>query len=83
MEVSIRLQKFGKPSKGHFNYRVVAIPKTKSRDSRNLEILGYYDPSKKTTALSIDQTRLDQWVKKGARMSSTVKSLVKKIQKSK
>ena len=83
MEVSIRLQKFGKPTKGHYNYRVVAIPKTKSRDSRNLEILGYYDPAKKVSALSINEEKLNRWLKNGARMSDTVKSLVKSTKKAK
>ncbi len=76
MEVRIRLQKVGKPANKRYNFRIVAISRQAARQSRNLEILGYYDPSKKPASLSINKEKLDQWVKKGARMSDTVKSLV-------
>lgn len=81
MEVRIRLQKAGKPSKGRYNYRVVAISKASSRDSRNLEILGHYSPAKQPAEIVIHQEKLDKWVKNGAQMSDTVRSLVKKTQK--
>ena len=41
MEVKIRLQRAGKTAKGRYNYRVVAISKTRARDGRHLEILGH------------------------------------------
>ena len=78
MEVKIRLQKAGKGSSKRYNYRVVAISKAKTRDGRYLELLGYYDPAKKPASLSINQTKLDKWLKQGAVMSDTVRSLVKK-----
>ena len=78
MEVRIRLQKAGKSAKGRYNYRIVAISKTQGRDSRHLEILGHYDPAKKPTIVKIDHEKLDKWIKNGAQMSNTVKSLVKK-----
>ncbi len=82
MEVRIRLQRIGKSAKKKYNYRVVAIKKATKRDSRNLEILGHYDPAKKPALFSIDNEKLDQWIKKGAQMSDTVRSLVKKSKKS-
>ncbi len=81
MGVRIRLQKAGKSAKGRYNYRVVAISKTKSRDSRHLEILGHYDPAQNPAIFKIDQEKLDKWLKNGAQMSDTVKSLVKKTPK--
>jgi small subunit ribosomal protein S16 len=75
------MQRIGKPSNKVANFRIVAIPKAKKRDSRTLEILGYYDPAKKPGSLSINQEKLDKWIKQGAVMSDTVRSLVKKIQK--
>ena len=78
MEVTIRLQKAGKISSKRYNYRIVAIPKAKNRDSRHLEIIGYYDPSKKPAVLHVDHEKLNKWLKKGARMSDTVRSLAKK-----
>ncbi|MFH1360135.1 MAG: 30S ribosomal protein S16 [Candidatus Omnitrophota bacterium] len=81
MEVRIRLQKAGKVANKRYNFRFVAISRQSSRDSRHLDILGYYDPSKKPAQISINHAKLDQWLKKGARMSETVRSLVKKSKK--
>lgn len=78
MEVCIRMQRIGKSINKAANYRIVAIAKPKSRDSKTLELIGYYDPTKKPASLSIDLEKIDRWVKKGAVMSDTVKSLVKK-----
>ncbi|MFA5060251.1 MAG: 30S ribosomal protein S16 [Candidatus Omnitrophota bacterium] len=79
MEVRIRLQKSSKGANRSTNYRIVAISRTVTRDGRRLEILGYYDPSKKPALLSVNKEKLDAWVKKGARMSDTIKSLVAKL----
>ena len=80
MEVRIRLQKIGKPAKKHYNYRIVAISRSAARQSRNLGILGYYDPAKKPAVVSINREKIDQWVKNGAQLSNTVRSLLKKKQ---
>ena len=81
MEVRIRLQRFGKSSKGRYNYRIVAIPKSRARDSRNLEILGHYDAAKQPAVFCVDYEKLDKWVKRGAQLSATVRTLVKKSKK--
>ena len=79
MEVSIRLQRAGiKAARGHRNYRIVAINKTKSRDSDHLEILGHYDPDRKPAVIKVDHAKIEKWLKVGAKMSDTVKSLVLK-----
>jgi len=78
MEVRIRLQKAGKSTKKQYHYRIVAISKAVSRQGRHLDILGYYDPAKKPASLSLNREKLNSWIKKGARMSDTVKSLAKK-----
>ena len=82
MEVRIRLQKAGKSAKKRYNWRIVAIQRSSARESKNLEILGFYDPAKNPAAISINHEKLDRWINKGARMSNTVKSLVKKSKKS-
>ena len=81
MEVRIRLQKVGKSANKHYNYRVVAISKKAARQAMHLEILGHYDPSRKPPVVSINREKLEQWIKKGARMSDTVRSLVTKLKK--
>ena len=78
MEVRIRLQKVGKSANKHYNWRVVVIARSKSRHGKSLDILGHYDPSKKPAVVSINKEKLEQWIKKGARMSDTVRSLVAK-----
>lgn len=81
MEVKIRLQRAGQAAKGRYNYRIVAISKTKPRDSKHLEILGYYDAAKNPAVLSVDQEKIEKWLNSGAQMTTTVKSLVKKAKK--
>ncbi|MCK4882705.1 MAG: 30S ribosomal protein S16 [Candidatus Omnitrophica bacterium] len=79
MEVRLRLQKAGKSASKRYNYRIVAISKSDTRDGRHLDLLGYYDPAKKPAVVSINKTKLNKWLKQGAQMSDTVKSLVKNL----
>ena len=81
MEVRIRLQRAGKSAKKRYNYRVVAIARRKSRQGRHIEILGHYEPAKNPAVFSIDKEKLDKWLKRGAQMTETVHSLVKKQSK--
>ena len=83
MEVRIRLQKPGKPSSKKYNWRIVAITKTRNRQGRHLEVLGHYDPTQEPAVVSINTEKLDKWVKQGAQMSDTVRSLVNKANKKK
>ena len=78
MEVKIRLQKAGKIANKAYNYRIVALPAKEGRDGRTLDILGYYDPAKKPAAFSLDKVKIQAWVSKGAQLSDTVRSLMKK-----
>lgn len=57
------------------------MSRKEGRDGRNLDILGYYDPAKKPASVSIDHDKLQKWVEKGAQMTDTVRSLVKKTAK--
>jgi len=81
MEVRIRLQKSDTKAKGRYNYRIVAVPKCTPRQARALEILGYYDAAKKPAEYRVDVEKIDRWLAKGAQMSDTVRSLVKKSRK--
>jgi small subunit ribosomal protein S16 len=77
------MQKFGDSAQKTYNWRIVAIPKCSPRDGRVLEILGHYDPAKKPAQYKLDLTKMDKWIKNGARMTDTVKSLYLKSKKSK
>jgi small subunit ribosomal protein S16 len=60
-------------------YRIVVIDSKTRRDGRFTEILGHYDPLKTPKEIKIDVEKYDEWVKKGAQPSDTVKSLVKRV----
>ena len=78
MAVAIRLKKVSDTSKKRYNYRVVAMDDLNPRDGRVIEELGYYDPAKSPASLKIDKEKIEKWLKKGARISPTVKSFLKK-----
>ena len=78
MSVRIRLRRIGKNPKKRPFFRISVFSKPKSRDSRSLEELGFYDPAKKPAVVKINKERLNYWLSVGAEMSETVKSLVKR-----
>ena len=77
MSVTIRLKRIGKPKHPHF--RVVAIEKTRVPSGRPIEILGTYDPKETSSAkkLTLNQERVNHWIKNGAKPSDTVAQLLK------
>ena len=81
MEVRIRMQKPGQSSSKRNNYRIVAISRASARQTRILDILGYYDPAKKPAHFSYNEEKLEKWLSRGAQMSDTVRSLVKRNKK--
>lgn len=81
MEVRIRLQKVGATAKKRYNYRIIAISRAETRQGRALDILGYYDPAKKPAVMDINMEKVQKWVARGAQLSDTVASLVKKAKK--
>jgi small subunit ribosomal protein S16 len=74
--LSIRLRRAGTTKRPY--YRVVVAESTDSRDGRFVEVLGHYDPRKSPPVVRIDRDRAKYWLKKGARPSETVQSLLKK-----
>ena len=76
MSVRIRLKRFGTKKKPHC--RIVVSDKKRARDSKTIDEIGYYDPSKKPPLLMIDKDKAKYWLSKGASPSDIVKSLLKK-----
>ena len=74
--VKIRLTRRG--AKKRPFYRIVAIDERKQRDGRPLEFLGTYDPVPTPEVVDLKVDRIEDWVSKGAQLSPTVKSLVKR-----
>lgn len=78
-EVVIRLKRLGGKKKPH--NRIIVISKTRARDGRAIEELGFYDASKNPVTLKVNLERAKYWVSKGAIPSPTVKQLIKRAGK--
>jgi small subunit ribosomal protein S16 len=76
MSVRISLARGG--HKKHAMYRIVVQHSEAARDGRFLEAIGTYDPNVKADGFKVELNRVDHWVSKGARPSSTVGQLIKK-----
>jgi small subunit ribosomal protein S16 len=74
--VKIRLTRAGARNRPF--YRIVAVDERRPRDGRPLEFLGTFDPKVEPEKLSIRADAVDAWVKKGAHLSPTVKSLLRR-----
>ena len=77
--VKIRLSRAG--AKKHPYYHIIAIDERKRRDGLPLQRLGTYDPGRSNSALTIDLEGIDGWLGKGAQLSETVASLVRRGRK--
>lgn len=76
--VKIRLTRAG--AKKRPFYRIIAIDERRQRDGRPLEFLGTYDPKSNPEKVLIHSDKVAAWVKKGAQLSPTVKSLMRRSQ---
>ena len=74
--VKIRLRRAG--AKKRPFYRIVAIDERRQRDGRALEFLGTYDPRPTPEIVQLREDAIQAWVAKGAQLSDTVRSLVKR-----
>jgi small subunit ribosomal protein S16 len=76
MAVKIRLTRLGR-KKVPF-YRIIVADIEAKRDGKFLDILGTYDPRKDPAEVKIDADKLQSWLAKGAKPTTTVKSLIAK-----
>ena len=70
----IRLSRKGKKKKPF--YRIVVLDKRKKRDGAPVEQIGTYDP--KSKVLKLDKTKAEEWIKKGAIPTDTIRTLLKR-----
>ena len=77
--VKIRLRRTG--CNNNTTFRVVATDERSPRDGKFLEILGWYLPKQEGVNFKIDLDRVSYWLSKGARLSETVASIVRKAKK--
>ena len=72
----IRLARFGAKKKP--SYRVVVIDKERARNSRSVEVVGFYNPVSQPQVVNLKHDRIEYWMKNGAQPSDTVTRLLKK-----
>lgn len=72
--VTIRLTRVGSKKRPFF--RVVVVESRSARDGSFVESLGFYNPRRSPELFQLDRERFSHWVSKGARPSSTLRTLV-------
>jgi small subunit ribosomal protein S16 len=77
--VRIRLKRLG--SLNQPRWRVVVSDAKMPRDGRFIEEIGFYDPLPAKEKIQIKKERLDYWVKQGAKLTVSVKNLLKRAEK--
>lgn len=76
MALRLRLTRIGEKKRPF--YRVVAVNSEARRDGKALDYLGYYNPMAEPYEIKIDQEKAKLWMKRGAKPTNTVRSLLKK-----
>jgi small subunit ribosomal protein S16 len=79
MAVHVRLRRIGSNPKGRPHFRISVFDDRKGRDSKVIEELGFYDTL--SGSKRINRERVEFWVKNGAQLSPTVKSLMENLKK--
>ena len=77
--VKIRLQREGK-KKAPF-YHIVVADSRSPRDDKIIEQIGTYDPMTEPSTIVLDNAKVEQWIKNGAKPTETVKKLIEKASK--
>ena len=76
MAVRIRLTRHGRKKQPF--YRIIVADSESKRDGKFLDIVGTYDPLQDPAVIKIDNSKIEDWMSKGALPTTTVKSLLKK-----
>jgi len=72
--VRLRLTRVGK--KKQPTYRIVAADSRSPRDGRFIEIVGTYDPRREPSAVTVDNDKAVEWLRKGALPTERVQKLL-------
>ncbi|MGD0338703.1 MAG: 30S ribosomal protein S16 [Bacteroidota bacterium] len=74
MSVRLRLRRSGRKKKPI--YTIVATDSRSPRDGKFIETLGQYMPLEQPMGISVKETRVLYWLKRGAQPSDTVRNLL-------
>jgi small subunit ribosomal protein S16 len=75
----IRLRRGG--AKHNPMYRVVVSDSRKTPRADYLDQVGFYNPNSDPPEIRIDMEKVEHWTSQGARVSETVRSLIRKAQR--
>lgn len=76
MTVVIRLNKTG--TKKKIKHRIVVTDSRNPRDGRFIENLGFWNPNVEPADFKVDVEKANEWIRKGAKPSETVRGILKK-----
>lgn len=76
MSVAIRLKRLGTKKKPHS--RIIVCDQHSGRDAREIDRIGYYDPSQNPPLVKVDKKKAEKWLKAGVCLSETVRSIFKR-----
>jgi small subunit ribosomal protein S16 len=74
MAVKLRLKRIG--AKKEPRYRIVAADSRSARNGREIEALGYFDPTTNPETVKLDADAAMRWLKTGAQPSDTVRDIL-------
>lgn len=79
MSVRIRLRRVGR--KKQPSYRIVVAESSTPRGGVYIENVGFYNPRRDPIELRVNLERVDHWLERGALLTPTVASLVRKVRR--
>ena len=74
MAVKLRLKRMG--AKKAPRYRIVAADSRMRRDGRDIEVIGYVNPTTDPEDVTLDADKALEWLRKGAQPSDTVRNIL-------
>lgn len=79
MSLRIRLRRVGR--KKQPSYRIVVANSAAPRDGTYIDDVGFYNPRTRPAELRLDIDKVDAWVGKGATLTDTAASLLRKARR--
>lgn len=78
MSVRLKLKRYGRRHQPH--YRLTAVDRRRTRDTKVIEELGLYDPlnHKEEQQVTLKRERIEYWLSVGAQPTETVRRLLEK-----
>ncbi len=74
MAVKLRLKRMG--AKKAPRYRIVAADSRFPRDGRDIETIGWINPTTEPETVHVDTEKALEWLRKGAQPSDTVRNIL-------